>query len=294
MAEQKIELRKIRDFGENLNDTLLFIRQNFKPLVKSFFAICAVFMVAKAILSGLNQFETFNSFSQIFKERMTKVPSTSVMVVIKPILTLLFVLITMVSMQVALGAYIKYYALHDGLKPGIEEVWSIFKKYFFKILLYSVPLGLYLIIGFALCIFPGIYLWVVFMPFPLIVMIEETQFADSWRRCFELIRENFWISLGIYLIAYLIYNFISAFIGLGVGAIMGIGAYLTTDDLATTAAIITSFLETFSYCFYIIFFICISFHYFTLVEIKEGTGMLRRINSIGTDSNNVTNSEEQY
>jgi hypothetical protein len=55
MAEQEIELRKIRDLSLNLNDTFGFIRQNFKPLVISFLAIAGIFMLANSILNGIYQ-----------------------------------------------------------------------------------------------------------------------------------------------------------------------------------------------------------------------------------------------
>ena len=55
MAEQKIELRKIRDLSENLNDTFTFIRQNLKPLVTSFLGIAGIVMLANAIVGGIYQ-----------------------------------------------------------------------------------------------------------------------------------------------------------------------------------------------------------------------------------------------
>lgn len=272
MVDPKIEFRKIRDFGENLNDTLTFIRQNFKPLLQSFFAICGIFMIAQAIFNGLYQSQYINLLSQMFKVRSGRAPSFSQIFNLEYALMLLFLLITMVSMQVALGAYIKYYVQHEGLKPGIDEVWSIFQKYFLKMLLYTVPLGIMILIGSLFCVLPGIYLWVVFVPFPLIIMIEDKDFGDSWQRCFELIKENFWSSLAIYLVAYLIYSLSGGIIGFVVSIIIGIGAYFTTDDIGATFGIATSFLNIFSFCFYIIFFICITFHYFTLVEKKMAQG----------------------
>ena len=46
-----MELRKLRDFGENINDTFQFIRQEFKPLLKSFFAIAGVLILVTGIVS---------------------------------------------------------------------------------------------------------------------------------------------------------------------------------------------------------------------------------------------------
>ena len=41
---QKVEFRKVRDFGEVISDTFLFMKQNFKPLFKAFFYLCGFFL----------------------------------------------------------------------------------------------------------------------------------------------------------------------------------------------------------------------------------------------------------
>jgi hypothetical protein len=53
--EPNIELAKPRDFGEIISDTFLFIRQNFKGLLKSFFIFCGFFMVAGAVSMSIMQ-----------------------------------------------------------------------------------------------------------------------------------------------------------------------------------------------------------------------------------------------
>jgi hypothetical protein len=53
--QPKIELAKTRDFGEIINDTFLFMRQNFKPLLKYFFTFCGIFLAAGTVCSTLYQ-----------------------------------------------------------------------------------------------------------------------------------------------------------------------------------------------------------------------------------------------
>ena len=65
MAQQKIQLRKIRDFGENFSDTFQFIREEFKPLLVSFILVAGVFMLVTAIFSGLYQKSTFGFLDEI-------------------------------------------------------------------------------------------------------------------------------------------------------------------------------------------------------------------------------------
>jgi hypothetical protein len=209
-------------------------------------------------------------------------------------MTMTFTLLSFISMNVTLGAYVKYYVENDGSKPGIDEVWNIFKRYFFKVLAFSIPVYFSIVLGCLFCLFPGIYLAVVFIPFSVVVMVEDTNFSDSYYRCFELIRDNFWASFAIYLVVYLIYYLCGFIIGGLISVLIGLGAYLTTDEYSTPIGLATSVFTIFSVCFYMIFFISVSLHYFNLVERKEGTGILSRINTIGQQKNNLDNIEDQY
>jgi len=298
MAEQKIELRKIRDFGTNINDTFVFLRQNLKPLLTSFFAICGVFMMGQAIFNGLYQSHTMGGLlQQIFSGRVNRQYNANPYAGIFSIeyfMVILFMLLTFTSMKVVLGAYLKYYLENDGRQPGIEEIWALYKKYFFRVFFYSIPVGILTIVGCFLCFFPGIYLWVVFVPFTLVIMIEDAGFSEAFYRCFDIIKTNFWPSLAVYLVAVIIYYVSSGIISVVVGLVIGLAAYFTTKDIGATVGIATSFLNIFSFTFYIIYFIAAAFQYFSLAEGRDGTGILNRIENIGSDKNNFDNIEEQY
>jgi hypothetical protein len=297
MAEQKIELRKIRDFGQNINDSFLFLRQNGKPLLKSFFAICGIFMIGQAIFSGIYQSHSLGIFDQLFNGRANPQYQTRVLgdvFNLEYFLVLIFMMLTFVSMNTVLGAYMKFYLENDGRQAGIEDIWIIFKKYFFKVFFYSIPVVLLIIIGTLCCVLPGIYLGVVLVPFSFIIMIEDTGLNGAFNRCFEIIKDNFWSSFVIYAVAYLIYSISSGIVSAVVSLVFGAAAYLTTKSIGSTVAVATSFFNMFSHVFYIIYFIAAALQYFTLVEQRDGTGILQRIDSIGNDKNNFDNIEEQY
>jgi hypothetical protein len=192
MADQKIVLRKVRDFGENLNDTFVFIRQNLKPLLASFFAISGIFMVGKAIFSGIYQSHSFGMFDRLLKGfSVNRNSDLGDIFTPEYFLLILFSWLTYIAMRVVLVAYIKFYAENDGAMASVEEVWAIFKKYFFRILIYSIPIGILICIGFIFCLLPGIYLVVVFAPFDIALMTEDVSFGEAFNRCFAIIKENF-------------------------------------------------------------------------------------------------------
>jgi hypothetical protein len=294
MADQKIEFRKIRDFGENINDSLVFIKQNYKGLLASFFAICGVFLLCRSIFNGIYQSKYFGIFDQLRKGINSPERTWTSIFPIEYFLTILFTWLSFTAMNTVLGSYIKIYVEQDGLKPTIEQIWELFKKYFLKILMYSVPVSLLIMAGFVFCLAPGVYLGVVLMPFSLVIIIEDADFGKAFGRCFEIIRGNFWLSLAIYFVAAIIYSFGGAIVSMIVGAIAGIAAFFTTNSIGATAGIVTSIFGVFSSIFYIIFFVSLAFQYFSLVEKRDGTGILQRIESIGGDKNNFNNIEEQY
>lgn len=294
MAEQKIELRKIRDLGENLNDTFSFIRQNFKPLVTSFLGIAGVIMLANAILSGIYQGETTgNVFKDILSGRNTVRDPFSF---IGPTYFAMIMLgwLNYIAMNVVIVSYMKLYDLSQGRSPTIQEVWEEFKKYFLKVFLYSIPIGLVTLAGFAVCMFPGIYLAVVFAPFSIAVVVEDQTFSGAWSRCFTIIKDNFWPSLGIYILVYLIYAISAGFIATFIAVLTGLVSYFTTKNISSTIGIATSVLSVFSFVFYIIFYVSVCLHYFNLAERNDGAGMRRRLDTLGGSGNDFDNIQEHY
>jgi len=296
MAEQKVELRKVRDFSENLNDTFLFIRQNFKPLVTSFLAIAGIFMLAHSILNGVYQGHVSGAFRDIINHR-TSTPIDSPFATMfngTYFVLLLLGLANYVAMHVVITCHIKLYDIKQGEAPTIEEVWNEFKNYFLKVLVYTIPITLLIIIGCLFCIVPGVYLAVVLTPFTIALIIDDATFGGAWERCFAIIKNNFWPSLGLYLLMYLISVFSAGIISAVLGGIASLISYFTTRDIVTTITIATSVLGVFSFIFYIVFYVSVCLHYFNLSERYDGTGMLRKIDSIGNGGADFNNIQEQY
>lgn len=104
------------------------------------------------------------------------------------------------------------------------------------------------------CIVPGIYLTVVFIPFEIILIMENATFGQAWERCFSIIKDNFWISLATYLVAGLVYWISLLIITSVIGTITGVSAFLTTQNIDKTTAIITNVLNIFASAFYLVFY----------------------------------------
>jgi len=290
MAQQKIQLRKVRDFGENFSDTFQFIRQEFKPLLISFALVAGIFMLINAILAGIFQKQALSVLDDmlkgvIYERTVIFTPTYFILIGVS--------IISMAAMRTVVSVYMKYYDENE-TSPTVQEVWAGFAKYFLRVFLFSIPRYVLIIIGFVFCFAPGVYILVVLMPYSFVIVSENESFGESFGRCFDIIKENFWISFAIYLIAFFIFSVSSGIIGFTVSAIAGLASYFTTKEISSTLAIVTSVLSIIQYFFYIIFFVSAALHYYNLVETRDGTGLAKRLENLGSNINPNAGIEEQY
>ncbi|MBE7169956.1 MAG: hypothetical protein INR73_05160 [Williamsia sp.] len=292
MAEQEVELRRVRDFGENLSDTFAFLRQHANTLLRPFLAISAVFMAVLGIFSSVYESHAGRILKNIFMGRSQNIDRLMSVFDINYFMVIIMTMATIASMQVIIAVYMKYYT-ETHTKPGIQEVWTLFKRYFLRVCLFEFLAYFTIVLGCVFCLFPGIYLGVVLAPLSLVIVVEDKGLVESYQRCLELIKDQFWPSFGLYIVAYLFYAFGAGVIGGGFTIIGWLAGYLTTSDLGLYVLAISAFLKSFSLFFYIIYFVCVSLNYFSLVERREGTGIMGRINNLGNYGSS-SSSEEQF
>ena len=65
--KEKIEFRQLREFDGIISGALLFIKQNFKPLLKAVFYLCGFFMLAGVISTVFTQSQ-ISALSQNFED----------------------------------------------------------------------------------------------------------------------------------------------------------------------------------------------------------------------------------
>lgn len=296
MDQKKLEFQKIRDFGENITDTFKFIRQESRPLLRSFFAICTIFILLNAIFAAMFQYSLLKvtpvaapgSYAPNYAAQLGKIFSPVYF------LTILTSLLAVSAMQVALTGYVKLYVQKGNESPDIEEVWRLFRKYFIKVFLFHIPTLIITLVGMVFCLAPGVYFFVVFAPLGAILVIEEMSFGEAFSRCFYLVKNEFWLSFGIYIISFILYYIATMLIG---GIFSGAGIVvklLTTRDFTDVQQMASSFMNFFGLAFYIIPLLSVTLNYFSLVEKKDGTGIINRLDSIGEKQSDDNDSEEEY
>lgn len=297
--QSKVELAKVRDFGEIINDTFLFLKQNIKPLLKYFFIFCGIFVIAGVVSASLYQLKitnTMNSISNGTYNNMEYKPSFFNFIGPEFFMTSTFAFLSVITIQVTILSYIALYKEKDKEVPTTEEMWGYIKYYYLKILGSSILLNLLLIIGFVFCIIPGLYLAPILALILPIMIIENTSFSYAFNRCFFLIKENWWATFGVMVVVWIIFSVCRGIIVLPT-SIINIISLVTHPNkavLSVPGAVITAGLQQLSLVFLMIPIIALSLCYFNLTESKDGTSLMDKISKLGTTTPDTDLPAEEY
>jgi hypothetical protein len=295
--EPKIELAKLRDFGEIISDTFQFIRQNFKDLLKSFFIFCGFFLIALMAVSFLQQLKVMRVFNEASAGAPQTFGSTMGDFWLSYTVTMVMTLATMCAINVTVLSYLALYKQKGNETPTTEEVWGYFKYYYFRVLGGTLIVAVLLIPAFMICLIPGIYLYpILSLIFPIIIM-ENASFGFAFNRSFQLIKDNWWVTAGTILVMWIIVYVLMIVITLPAAAVNMASVWLRPQrmpQLSTTHILFSVILQAAAQILLIIPAITISLCYFNLAEHKEGSSLLDRINKFGTPGQQTDLPTEEY
>jgi len=286
--ENNVELRKVRDFGELISDSFLFTKQNLKPLLKAFFAICGFFLVATALSSVFYHLRLFNTpgNENIFKAKQV--------FGVEYFATITFGYLSYLAVALTTFSYINVYREKGDLTPTIEEVWGHFKYYFWRFMGSQIVLIIMFLIAFMMCFIPGIYLFPIISLITATLIFENTGLGYAFDRGFKLIKQNWWTTFGALVVTMVSMYILMAAIALPVGILSGAGVFLGINKVSTPVTVLMVILQALGQAFSIIPYITVSLCYFSLVEKKEGASLLDKIDSIGKGGPADGLPEEQY
>lgn len=274
---QKITLRQSRSFSEIINETFAFIKQNFKKLGKSILFIVGPLALITGVFSGLVQIEMYpfptgeglaNWFSYY----------------------LLSIALTVVTAVFLAGVVYEYMLLYNNRQPDefdVDEIWKATIRDFWKLFLALILFMGVVLLGFMLCLVPGIFFMVAFSLTMVTIVVEKSGILQAMSRSFELISGHWWFTLGLVLIMALIQGmltfvfYIPEFTLMLLSDLHSAGESQLSSNLRI-GLFFTSILSSVGYYFLeAIPAIALGFHYFNLVERKEAAGLMKRIDQIG-------------
>jgi hypothetical protein len=283
--KQPIELRKLRDFGQIINDSFTFLKENFKPLFKSLFIICGFFILVGIVSTVF----TYMNISTVFNLNINSyAQSKPLEYFISAFVSAFILLITQAFIYLVTLCYISVYLQKNNATPTLEEVWGYFRYYFFRVLGSTILIYFILIIGFMLCIIPGIYLAPVSYLIIPIIVIENSSFGYAFNKSFRLIKNNWWLVFGVIFIMSLIVGVASSIVSLPITIITLGDRFLSLKGFKLPLLIVFSVLRNILLLAYVLPAIAVCLCYFNLAEEKDGTGLLDRIGKLGKSNDDQT------
>lgn len=313
--QEKISFKKERDFSNLFNVSFQFLKQNFKSLIRCLLFITGPFILLAALVTTLYTSRIMN-LTSIIQGGGTDGLSEIMSNVFSPMYFLTIFSAFLAHIMLA-GTVYEFMQAYDEKGPGnitVNEIWNRVKRDFlmlagtffgiFAIALLAVMVFAFLIaglmalsgvlggifaflflIGMFIIIFPLMY---ISTSVYLIRIRERNSFFEALRRAMYSMQNNFWWTWVIGLITYIIIAVIQALTALPqsiAGFLIGMNTMSSSavTDYSVIFGIIgtiTNFLSTLVSSIPMLVF---GFHYLSLIEQKEGTGMMDKIDEIGSE-----------
>ncbi len=316
--QQKINFRQSRDLGDIISVTFSFLTTNIKPLLRAILFISGPFILLGGIGFGLYYSFIMSSAMGVGGPDLFMVQSMGLQ------FGLMYLILIAGSLVFFLTIYEFIYLYINDMDTSVGEVWKGVKKRFFlalKVILGSVflmgltsaviggllfqlfstggSLGFFLgFISVVLSVTPFFYIAVTLSLLMSVCLYEQKGFFAGLKRSFSLISGKWWRTFGLIFVFSLIYSGISFVFAIPMYAAIGIGAFsqINGNEVSSIIKIATAVSSALfmvgSYFVSSILLIGINFHYFSLAEEKDATGLLERIDSFGSISSESKNVEE--
>ena len=305
MSQNKpIVLRRTRNFGEKLNATMEFLRANFKGLLRSIIFIAGPLMLITSVLMGFYQ----NNLMWLMPDASQPTGLTDDLfmnMMAVSLFTMLFSVLTVALVVTIINEYVIIYMEKQTSDIEPSEVWQRVKKDYLMILISSIGYSIIVLIGAMFLFFPGLYLLVTLSTIYILQITERKGFFNAIGRCISIISGKWWSTFGInlvcwfiwfillyaLLIPYYIVIFAESFHNISESG--DVGAFNSPSLITRALTIVFSAIYMIgSYIGMTIPVIGVAFQYFNLVERKESTGLLQKIDSFGTERSTIEREEE--
>ncbi|MBD8388045.1 EI24 domain-containing protein [Dysgonomonas sp. BGC7] len=282
MEEQKrINLVTERDFSENFDLALTFIKQNYGAILKPICIFIPIFLIAIYLIPNtqnvsMSSMAAYDNPIDMYKSLF-------------PIGAIIAYFITGISMYLTILYTITYMATYAKSTDGIvksSDIWNRVKKVMIPLFLGSILFSLLVGIGTIFCIIPGIIIYVYLGFYMYTYINEDLGIIDSFQRSFNLVKNNWWVTFGFGLIFGILFFIVSMIFSIpSYIAILGPTLdieFLKSDIYMYVATLISSLG---SFLLYPLLYMAMGILYYSHVAKLDGTDMDSEIENIGTYEN---------
>lgn len=281
-----IEFKKQRELGDILSDTFKFIRQEFKPFLKTIFVIAGPYLVLLLVAMAIYLYVVGDMFN--INDLSDGALSLGILFLALAIFLISMVLAYTFANAAALH-YIRSYIENNG-KVNINEIKHDANQSFWRFIGLGITKWLVLIFATMLCFLPVIYFMVPMALVFSIMVFEKKDVSDSFSYSFTLIKGEYWMTLVTIIVVGIIvvissYAFqlpatIYSFIKMGtlVNEIDIVDSYNFLDPIDVFLNLLGTF---FQFLLNLISIVAYAFIYFHLNEKKNFTGTYEKISALG-------------
>jgi hypothetical protein len=292
MLNNYILFKKQRDLGAIISDTFKFIRQEYKTIFRLYLKHVGWLLLLAVATSTYYQYTSLNSANSLLESGaeaflLNAFQNTGLSLIL---VFLAFVAYTTMSLT-AVNSIIKSYVDNKG-EIKDEEVSLNIRRFFGQTLLSLFVFGILCFIGLLLCFLPGVYLAVPLSLIFSIVVFQEKSFSDAFSECFQLVKQNWWITFVTVLVISLLVSVIGGVFQLPIIVLTAVEAFTSLNEGGDTTGVLGLgnnwiylslyvFASIAQYILGLITLISLALIYFNLNEIHNKTGTLEDIDGIG-------------
>jgi hypothetical protein len=311
----QLQIFRKRDFGDIIGDSFKILFKNIKPLTLGFLIyVMPIFLLAAGIVALLGG----DSMKKLISQDVGSMDDIGSMLTGFGFLYLGLIFCYMMLWTLVYSA-MKAYKDKGSQVITFEELQTYFKQNVWKVsmsmimffLCLILPLSLVvgvlamispMLLGFSMIfIMPAmLYFTINFTFFPYAVVEENLDFVDGIKRSFYLIKENWWATFAIMLVAGIVSSLMSY--------VFAIPYYIYVFVYALSSTSVENGIESMGYMMAISYMISLLgalyasmytstatvLKYYDLVEQKDAVQLSERINALGTKEESFFENEGDF
>ncbi|MCF4101838.1 hypothetical protein L1I30_09185 [Gillisia sp. M10.2A] len=282
MNETYIQFKRKRELGEIITVTFQFIRNNYKPLLKSIIKnVGPLFLIFIAAIAYYT--------SAIAGSPFKAMQDSAANFLIAMLVLFLALMLFYSAYYATILHYIKSYVENNGVVQP-QNIRTGVRQNFLKLILLYVITSVLTIAGFMFLVIPGIYIFVPLTLASTILIIENRSISESISYCFDLVKNHWWTTFGSLLVIYILVYVIGLIFQLPVLIYTVTKVFMSSQEgsIADPSSFqdwifisLNTFATVMQYVLSGITIISISLIYYNLNEHKNLTGTYEAIDNLG-------------
>lgn len=276
-----IQFEQRRDFGEKINATFTFVTEQIRGLGLALLYIVGPVALIGGIISGYGQAELLGNATSVNTPDKLLAFYGSIFSGSR-LIGMVFQLLAYVLTSLVTYSYIRLYRQQRSDQPiEVGAVWAEVQQYIGSGVLLSIASAFIIGFGFVLLFIPGIYVAVALTLAPAILVFERKDVGQAISRSFKLISDNWWATFGLLFVMGIIVSILGMVFTVPAGIVGGLFGAGVLRDVSVLATVFTALASVGGAVLQGISATATAFQYFSLIEEKEGTGLINQIDSIG-------------